>query len=74
MKTLTEENDMAGYKYTIPNDERKRYHLVVSKETHRTIVHYSRRWGLSITTATQQILAKTIKELLVDGTSALNSS
>jgi len=51
-------------KYIIPNSERKHYHLVVSKETHDVIKYYAEKWRLTITEATQRLLANNIKKIL----------
>ena len=56
---------MAKLKYTIPNSERKHYHLVVSKETHEVVKLYAKKWEVSITEATQRLLTKDVEEMLV---------
>ena len=50
------------YRYTIPNTERKYHHLVVSEETHDVIKYYAQKWNVTITEATQRLLAKVIEE------------
>ena len=52
----------SGYKYTVSENERKRYHLVVSGDTHDTILFYARKWNVTITEATQRLLSKVIEE------------
>jgi len=51
------------YKFTIPNNERQHY-LVVAPETHQIVKHYARKWGVTITAATQQLLSIAIKKTI----------
>ena len=58
----------SGYKYTIPNNERIHHHLVVSQKTHEAVVFYAQKWGLTITEATQRLLASVIEEAIDERT------
>lgn len=55
---------MGRYKYTLSEKERNRYHLVVSKDSHDVMVYYAKKWGITITEATQRILAREVERLI----------
>jgi len=54
---------VSGYKFTIPNPERKS-HLVVSPQTHLAIKLYAQKNNITITEATQRLLSNALKSEL----------
>jgi len=57
-------NTSNRYRFTISNPERTNHHLVVSSDTHGVVIHYARKWNVTITEATQRMLDIAIKELV----------
>ena len=54
------------YRYTIPNTERKHYHLVVSEQTHNVVTYYADKWGVTLTEATHRLFKKIAEEKVRD--------